>query len=494
MTNRSETEWMQWDNEMFFYEEYFHSVNYTIKIENLEDIFVILNMFLYGKWLEDEWTQMIQNRKYGTEFLLDTDGFLIIDNSMLSTLESSVRAMFKTCTQGAMEWSRDKMVYEKGHRHSVIGEKFQLYDVTAPVLTVQDVTAPVLTVQDGTAPMLIVQDGTTPMLTVQDGTAPVPTVQDVTAPMLIVQDVTTPVLIVQDVTTPVLIVQDGTTPVLIVQDGTAPMLTVQDVSGIIERKYDQVDDVVVPVTDTNVPVTDINSSIDNVVVPVTDTNVPVTDINSSIDNVIVVNDALIERKEVDRPTVTCKVVLLGDINVGKSSWIERLVKDTFMEFPVVTIGAAIMTHTLVLEDMIVILEIWDTAGQERYNRLSLAPQYYRGANAALVLYDITSQQSFLGAKNWISELRRQENANIVIGLAGNKLDMDSNREVSYHEAETYAEQNGCIFFETSSKTGANILTMCTQIAMKVNIGRKSTSSPDTIHISTSETRDSNRCF
>jgi Ras-related protein Rab-5C len=69
-----------------------------------------------------------------------------------------------------------------------------------------------------------------------------------------------------------------------------------------------------------------------------------------------------------------------------------------------------------------IKNIYSVAGQERFH--SLAPMYYRNAQAAIVVYDISNAQSFDRAKDWIRELQRQANANIVIGLVGNKLDLE----------------------------------------------------------------------
>ncbi len=119
-----------------------------------------------------------------------------------------------------------------------------------------------------------------------------------------------------------------------------------------------------------------------------------------------------------------KVVLLGESAVGKSSLVLRFVKREFHEFQESTIGAAFLTQTVQItrfqfQNTTVKFEIWDTAGQERYH--SLAPMYYRGAQAALIVYDITSKESFLKAQNWVRELQRQANANIVIALVGNKL-------------------------------------------------------------------------
>ena len=70
--------------------------------------------------------------------------------------------------------------------------------------------------------------------------------------------------------------------------------------------------------------------------------------------------------------------------------------------------------------------IWDTAGQERYR--SLAPMYYRGAAAAVVVYDVTNKDSFNGAKSWVKELQRRGDPNVVIALAGNKADLEQRRK------------------------------------------------------------------
>ena len=84
-----------------------------------------------------------------------------------------------------------------------------------------------------------------------------------------------------------------------------------------------------------------------------------------------------------------KLVLLGDSAVGKSSLVLRFVRGQFFEYQESTIGAAFLTQTVALNDTTVKFEIWDTAGQERYH--SLAPMYYRGAAAAIVVYDITNR-------------------------------------------------------------------------------------------------------
>ena len=102
-----------------------------------------------------------------------------------------------------------------------------------------------------------------------------------------------------------------------------------------------------------------------------------------------------------------KTVLLGETAVGKSSIAVRFVRDQFFEYQESTIGAAFLAQSLTLPGTqeVVRFEIWDTAGQERYH--SLAPMYYRGAKAALVVYDITDAKSFEKATLWVNELQQQ---------------------------------------------------------------------------------------
>ncbi|KAJ9609214.1 Vacuolar protein sorting-associated protein 21 [Cladophialophora chaetospira] len=153
-----------------------------------------------------------------------------------------------------------------------------------------------------------------------------------------------------------------------------------------------------------------------------------------------------------------------------------------------------------LPNRIIKFEIWDTAGQERF--ASLAPMYYRNAQAALVVYDLTKPTSLTKAKHWVAELQRQASPGIVIALVGNKLDLCAEssgdaadtsepgpvaegedgeggaseqaeaeptdngdaRKISTREAKSYAEEESLLFFETSAKTGTNVAEVFSAIA------------------------------
>uniref|UniRef100_A0A8C0GFK7 RAB31, member RAS onco family n=1 Tax=Chelonoidis abingdonii TaxID=106734 RepID=A0A8C0GFK7_CHEAB len=87
---------------------------------------------------------------------------------------------------------------------------------------------------------------------------------------------------------------------------------------------------------------------------------------------------------------------------------------------------------------------------------SLAPMYYRGSAAAVIVYDITKQDSFHTLKKWVKELKEHGPENIVMAIAGNKCDLSDLREVPMKDAKEYAESIGAIVVETSAKNAINI--------------------------------------
>ena len=158
-----------------------------------------------------------------------------------------------------------------------------------------------------------------------------------------------------------------------------------------------------------------------------------------------------------------KTVLLGETAVGKSSLAVRFVRDQFSEYQESTIGAAFLAQSCTLDNNEEVrFEIWDTAGQERYH--SLAPMYYRGAKAAVVVYDITDRTSFTKAMDWVNELKQQCGPNLIISVVGNKVDLESEREVDRTVALHYANENSLLHIETSAKSNINVQTLFQEVA------------------------------
>lgn len=161
------------------------------------------------------------------------------------------------------------------------------------------------------------------------------------------------------------------------------------------------------------------------------------------------------------PATSVKLVLLGEAAVGKSSLVLRFVSNDFQENKEPTIGAAFLTQRCTIGERTIKYEIWDTAGQERF--ALLAPMYYRNAQAALVVYDITKPASFIKARHWVKELHEQASKDITIALVGNKYDLVEDddeehplRKVSIEEGQRLADEEGLLFFETSAKTSHNV--------------------------------------
>ncbi|KAA8541812.1 hypothetical protein F0562_022964 [Nyssa sinensis] len=187
--------------------------------------------------------------------------------------------------------------------------------------------------------------------------------------------------------------------------------------------------------------------------------------------------------------IQAKLVLLGDMGTGKTSLVLRFVKGQFFDHQEPTIGAAFFTQILSVSEATVKFDIWDTAGQERYH--SLAPMYYRGAAAAVVVYDISSMDTFIRAKKWVQELKKQGNPNLVMALVANKSDLEQNREVQTEEGEQFSQENGMFFIEASAKTSLNINELFYEIAIR--LAKANPSKPTRVHLH-SEPQNRRRLF
>jgi Rab family protein len=163
-----------------------------------------------------------------------------------------------------------------------------------------------------------------------------------------------------------------------------------------------------------------------------------------------------------------KVVFLGDSGVGKTSIVAKYVSGTLPERINPTIGAAFLTKVIDFEEQKLELLIWDTAGQEVYR--GLAPMYYRSSAIAIVVFDVTSTDSYNSVDYWIQELKANVEESIVICVCGNKIDLEENRVVDSLVASGSAVEKGALYVEASATTGAGIekvFTIALTKAMKL---------------------------
>ena len=150
-----------------------------------------------------------------------------------------------------------------------------------------------------------------------------------------------------------------------------------------------------------------------------------------------------------------KVLLLGDTTVGKTCFLTKYTDKTFQEVHMSTIGLDYRLKTMVLKNgKNIKLQIWDTAGQDRFR--AITKNYYKGAHGIILIYDVTSLQTYENVKTWINQIREDAPANVVIYIAGNKIDMEEERKVKTEEGKKLADEFGLPFYETSAKNDINI--------------------------------------
>eukprot|EP00049_Salpingoeca_infusionum_P017915 m.354948 g.354948 ORF g.354948 m.354948 type:complete len:202 (+) comp17140_c0_seq1:311-916(+) len=170
-----------------------------------------------------------------------------------------------------------------------------------------------------------------------------------------------------------------------------------------------------------------------------------------------------------------KVVLLGEGCVGKTSLVLRYCQNVFNDKHITTLQASFLKKRTNIAQRRVDLAIWDTAGQERFH--ALGPIYYRDANGAVLVYDITDQDSFTKVQTWVKELRKMLGDDICLVICGNKVDMEKRRTVSQEEAEAYAKSVGAKHFQTSAKLNRGIEEMFMDLAKRMLSSSSATAAP-----------------
>ncbi|XP_078098500.1 uncharacterized protein LOC144511918 [Mustelus asterias] len=156
------------------------------------------------------------------------------------------------------------------------------------------------------------------------------------------------------------------------------------------------------------------------------------------------------------------IMFVGNAYAGKTSFIQRFCDNNFEPGISSTVGIDYQVKTLTVDNRHIALQLWDTAGQERFH--SVTKQFFRKADGVIVMYDITSPSSFTQVRYWLTCIKEIAADDVSILLLGNKMDDDSQRQVSTAEGEQLAQENNILFYECSACTGHNINTPMVHLA------------------------------
>ncbi len=165
------------------------------------------------------------------------------------------------------------------------------------------------------------------------------------------------------------------------------------------------------------------------------------------------------------PEISIKLLVLGDLSVGKSSFIYRFIEDKFNTDSIPTTGLDLKTADLLINNKKVRVQLWDTVGQEKYK--SITQNLILRVQGIIILFDITNKDSFNNLNEWIKTVREQVGNNLAILLVGNKCDLEENRLVFKEEANIFAKNEKIKYIETSCKTGENIIKAIDYICEKI---------------------------
>jgi Ras-related protein Rab-6A len=173
-----------------------------------------------------------------------------------------------------------------------------------------------------------------------------------------------------------------------------------------------------------------------------------------------------------------KIVVIGDINVGKTSILSRFRYGSFEQSYMPTLGIDFFTKNLFYEDKTIRLILWDTAGQERFR--SLIPSYLKNADCIIIVYDITNKDSFNSLAHWLDDAKNNTVEGTIFVICGNKIDLKEKRVVTNEEIDEYIKKENLLYVECSAQNGEGIKELFNLIAK--NLGESNFAKSEYINI------------
>ncbi len=155
-----------------------------------------------------------------------------------------------------------------------------------------------------------------------------------------------------------------------------------------------------------------------------------------------------------KPDKKYKIIIIGNTGVGKTSLIIKALRNQYNENNQSTLGFEYYNILTEVDSKKILLRTWDTCGQEIFK--SIISTFYKRANLAILVYAINDLESFYNINFWLNEIKSHASSNIKLILIGNKIDLNSNRKVTFEEGKNFSDENKFdLFLETSAKDGFN---------------------------------------
>jgi small GTP-binding protein len=168
--------------------------------------------------------------------------------------------------------------------------------------------------------------------------------------------------------------------------------------------------------------------------------------------------------KLDSNNIKYKIMLLGNMAVGKSSIMYRFTEDNFNVNMMGTAGIDIKKKKIKLNDTEITLMIYDTAGHDRFRQITKSQ--YKGSKGIILIYDVTDRKAFESVSDWMDHIKTNADSGVEIILVGNKIDM-TNRTITEEEGKALSNKYNVQIIETSALTGYNIEKAFTTLVQNI---------------------------